>query len=160
MLVQSEGAAFAQCTLGIDVQQLGRGVAYCFRRLLLGFLPGIAAEAVNRCLLGRAAGVAADQVQLRHRHIELVGIGVFEQQEFVGAFAEVEIHQAPVPPDAVLHMHHRVAWPKLREIAQHPLDRGLALFALRLCARGGGVELGFGDDRDRLALENEARIQR
>lgn len=54
---------------GLDFQQFGRHVADLFGRLALGLGPLLAAQRMQRRGLGRGAGIAADQMQLRHRHI-------------------------------------------------------------------------------------------
>ena len=94
-----------------------------------------AAERVQRRLLGRGAAVAADEMQARDRHVELVAAGVFERQELGLAFAEIHALQAEVAADAVLLVHDRVADLDLRQVAQHVLVGRAARFALRaLCA--------------------------
>src|SRR6185369_9796537 len=113
--------------LGMEGQQLGRGVAYLLRRALLRLVPLAAAELVQRRLLGLRAAVAADHAELRHRDVELVAAFVLEQQEFALPFFEIERDQAVVAADAVLLVDHRVADLELREVAQHPLDRGAFL---------------------------------
>ncbi len=100
-------------------------------------------------------------MQLRHRHVELVVVRVFEQQKLSGAFAQIEVDQAAVAPDAVLHVHHRVARAQLGEIAQHPFDRAHpSPFARRARARGPGVELGLGDEAQLLRIEEETGEER
>ncbi len=68
-------------------------------------LPSLCSGAASGC----APAVAADHVQLRDRHVELVAAVVLEQQELVAAFAQVEVDQALVAADAVLRVHHRIA---------------------------------------------------
>ena len=76
-------------------------------------------------------------------------------------FAVALVHQAVVAADAVLGVHHRVARAQLREVAQHALDRGLAGAVAALARpRGAGIELGFGDDGDAFAIQDEAVQQR
>jgi hypothetical protein len=57
--------ALARGAPGVEVQQLGRGVAHLLGGLALGLVPLAAAQLVQRRLLGADAGVAADQLQLR-----------------------------------------------------------------------------------------------
>ena len=153
--------ALAQRALRVNMQQFGRGVAHRARGLALGLVPDFAAEFVYRRRFRRSARVAADQIELRDRHIELVRVGVFEQQEFRFAFAEVEVDQAAVAADAVLQMHHRVARAKFGEVAQHALDRGLARAVAAFAGAGRArVQLRLGDDGEAFAIEHEAVQQR
>ena len=141
---------------GIEIEQFGGGVTDLQRRFLLGAIPVAAAELVQRRLLRGDAAVAADQVQLRHRHIELVVPGVLQVQKFGLAFAQVEVGEAQIAADAVLGVDHRVADAQLRQVAHHALDRSRA----RLCAPAGahraGIELGLGDYTNILVDEGKA----
>ncbi len=152
--------ALARGAPGVEVEQLGGGVADLLRRLLLGAVPVAAAELVQRRLFGRHAAVAADQVQLRHRHVELVVPGIFQVQKFRLAFAQVEIGEAEIAADTVLGVHYGVADAQLRQVAHHALDRGRAYLGALAGAHRAGVELGFGDDADILVEQGEAVEQR
>ena len=144
-------------TLGIQRQQFGRGVAHLLGRLALGLFPLARAEAVQLDRFGVGAGVAGDQMKLRDRHVELVRTRVFEVQELGVALAEVHVHQTEIATDAMARMHHRVARPKLRQIAQPAFGCGLATgVASSSGAGGGGVKLGLGDDRDAGLGQHEA----
>jgi hypothetical protein len=95
------------------------------------------------------AGVAGDDVQLRHRHVELVAAVVLQVQELGVALAEVHVQEAEVAADAVLDVHHRVADLELGQVAQPAFHGGgLAAVAAHAAARGGGVELGLGEHRE------------
>jgi hypothetical protein len=95
--------------------------------------------------------------ELRHRHVELVAVGVFEVQELGLAFAQVHVHQAHVAADAVAGVHHRVAGLELGQVAQPAFHGGgLAAVAAGAAAGGGGVELGFGDDGEAGLGQHEA----
>ena len=69
-------------TLSVNIQQLGGHVAHFFRRFLACTRPGIAAQLVQRRILFRAPGVAADQMQGRHRNIQLGVVSVGQHQVF------------------------------------------------------------------------------
>jgi len=114
-----EGVAFARGALRIDVQQFGGGVAHLLHGAALGLVPRAAAQLVQRRSFRRAAAVSADNVQLRDGHIKLVLARIFQHQKFILAFAEIEIHQAPITRDTMLLMHHRVADFELGQVAQH-----------------------------------------
>ena len=55
--------------LGVDIQQLGRHVAYFLSRFLSRPGPGIAAQLVQGGVFFRPAGVAADKMQGRYRNV-------------------------------------------------------------------------------------------
>ena len=157
---QLERVALARRALRVEIQQFGGGVAHLLHRAALGLVPCAAAQLVQRRGFRRAAAVAADDMQLRHRHVEFVGVGIFQQQEFVLAFAEVEIDQPAIARDAMLLVHHRVADLELGQVAQHAfhvaLFRGARGAAARLC----GVEFGFGDEGKIFFGQDEAVLQR
>jgi hypothetical protein len=146
----AEGMAFAGGAPGVDVQQLGGGVAHLLGGLAPGFFPLAAAELVQRRLVGADARVAADLLQLADRHVQHGFVGVFEVQELLQCrfavrvlLAQVQIDQAPVAADAVGGMHHRVADVQLGQV----LDQGLDvadLFLLLASARGGAGGEEFG----------------
>ena len=153
-----EGVAFARGALRVDVQQLGGGVAHLLHGAALGLVPGAAAQLVQRCGFRRAAAVAADDVQLRDGHVELVLARIFQQQEFVLAFAEVEVHQALIARDAVLLMHHRVARLELGQVAQHAFHVALLRGARGAASGLRGIQLGLGDDGELVIRQREADL--
>ncbi|GAB1384227.1 hypothetical protein MASR1M50_25480 [Burkholderiales bacterium] len=79
----AEGVAFARGAARVQVQQLGGGVAHLLGRLAPRLVPLAAAQPVQRRLVGTDAGVAADQVQLRHRHVQHRLLRVFQVQELL-----------------------------------------------------------------------------
>jgi hypothetical protein len=91
----------ARGALGVEREQLGGGVAHLLGGLLLGLFPLAGAQGVQMHRLRVGAGVAGDHVQLRHRHVELVAVGVLQVQELGLALAQVHVHQAHVAADAV-----------------------------------------------------------
>ncbi len=153
------GAACVQC------EQFGRGVAHLLGGAAFGLLPLPRTELVQRRLFGRHAGVARDQVQLRHRHVERGLVGVLEVQELARTIAQVDVEQALVAADAVIHMHHRVADLQLRQVLDQRFNvADLFLLLASACRRRGGEELGLGEELDRcgtaFALPVESRGQR
>ena len=79
---------------------------------------------MQRRFIAAHARVAADQLQLRHRHIQRGGLGVFQMQKLlqgraaVRVFrAHIHIDQAAIAPYAVLAVHHGVADIQLGQIA-------------------------------------------
>jgi hypothetical protein len=102
-------------------------------------------------------------VQLRHRHVQLGLLGVFQVQEFGLAFAQVHAGQAHVAADAVVDVHHRVADLQLRQVAHHRFDlRDGFLLLLADAAAGAGVQFGLGDEDQARAVggQLEAGVQR
>ena len=89
-------------------------------------------------------------MQLRHRHVERGLVGIFQVQELRGAafaLTQVDVDQAQVAPDAVVHVHHRVAHFELRQVFDQRIDIA-GQFLLAAPARGGrqGKHFGFGDE--------------
>ena len=72
-------SSFSPC---VDLQQLCGDVVGFFTGPTPGFFPLFAAKAMQGGCVGVGAGVAGDQVQRAHRHIELVVVGVLQQQKF------------------------------------------------------------------------------
>ncbi len=158
---EREREALPREALRVEVEKLRSGVAHLARGLALGLFPLAAAQPVQRRAFGRGSGIAADDVQLRDRHVELVAAFVFEVQEFHLALAEVERDEPKVAPDAVLAVHHRIAGLDLREVAHHPFGAAArARVAAARLAHLPRVELGLGDDRDCLAAQHEAEGDR
>ena len=79
----TKGMALASGAVGINIEQLGGGVAHLLGCFALGFVPLAAAQAVQRRLVGAHPGVAADQLQLADRHIERCLVGVLEVQKLL-----------------------------------------------------------------------------
>ncbi len=102
---------------------------------------------MQRRVFGRRARVARDHVQLRHRHVQLGVLRVFQVQELGLAFAQVHAGQAHVAPDAVVDVHDRVADLQLGQVAHHRLDlaRRFLLLLAGAPARTG-IQLGLGDE--------------
>ena len=71
--------ALPRFALRVDRKQFRGDIAHFLRGLLLRALPRVAAERVQRRELGRSARVAADEMELRYRHVELVALGVFDR---------------------------------------------------------------------------------
>ncbi len=151
---EAERMAFAGRAARVEVQQLGGRVAHLLRGPAPGALPLARAELVQRRLFGRHTGVAADQVQLRHRHVQRGLVGVLEVQELRGAVADVDVQQALVAADAVVRVHDRVADLQLGQILDQRIDvADLFLLAPPAGARRGGEQLRLGDELDRPVRE-------
>src|SRR4029077_14866544 len=102
------------------------------------------------------ARVAADEVQLRDRHVELVAFRVFDREEFAALAADVEFEQSLIAPDAVIDVHDRRADRELAKVAddRFRIARGAFAAAALLCAFA--EELAFGEDRERGFGDREA----
>ena len=108
----------ARLALGVDRQQFGGDVAHFFARPCAWRVAHCSPPSeCSGASLRRGAGVAADQVQLRDRHVQLVALGVFDREEFAGRAADVERDQAPIAADAVIVVHDRRADRELAEVA-------------------------------------------
>ena len=155
------GIALARGAAGVQVQQLGCDIAHLFGGFAPRLFPLARAQAVQRRLIGADAGVAADQVQLRHRHVQCGLVGVLQVQELARSFPRVDVHQALVAADAVVDVHHRVAHLEFRQVLDQRFDAaGLLLLAPAPGLRRGGEQLGLGDklqaERGRCVLRRDA----
>ena len=148
--------AFARGAPGVDVEQLGGGIADLLGRAALGFLPLARAEFVQRRFIGTHAGVAADHLQLAHGHIQRGLVGVFQVQELllfglaIGAqLPHIHVDEAAVAPNAVRAVYHRVAHIELAQVFDQRLDiADLLLFFATAGGGPGGEQLGLGDEVD------------
>ena len=163
---KAEGMAFARSAARVDVEQLGGRIAHLLGGAALGLFPLARAQLVQRRLVGADAGVAADQVQLRHRHVQRGLVGVLEVQELlqqrlafgIDALAQVHVGQAAVAADAVRAVHHRVADVELRQVLDQRLDVA-DRFLLPVAPAGGGrggEQLRLGDEVDAGFMPDEA----
>ena len=152
VLPEIELVALTRGALGIEMQQLGGGVANLLGGFLLRLFPLAAAELVQLHGLRIGAAVAADQMQLRHRHIKHIAAGVFEMQELALLFRRAaggEQRQAQIAADAVLLMDHRVVDLQFGQVAQPAFEIAApCLGALAARPRRGGVQLVFGEQRE------------
>src|SRR3990172_11508655 len=81
---------------GVELEQLGGGVAYLPGRAGSRLVPLAAAQLVQRRLLGLRARIARYHLELRYRDVELVAAVVFEQQKLRQPFAQVQVDEAAV----------------------------------------------------------------
>jgi hypothetical protein len=152
--LEAEGVALACRAACVQVQQLGGRVAHLLGGLAPGLFPLAGAQLVQRRFLGADARVAADEMQLRDRHVQRGLVGVLQVQELAGpplsSIRQVDVPQPDVAPDAVVHVHHRVTHLQLRQVLDERVDVA-HLLLLALAPRGGrsGEELGLGDELDR-----------
>ena len=155
----AEGEALGRLAAGVDVEQFRRHVVHPFRSAALGLVPLIGAEPVQRRVLLARTGVAGNQVQRRHRHIDLGLFGIFEAKELHGIAVDGEGDEPAIAPDAVVEMHHRRADVEFGHVANdrvrvHP---GTAAgFGGRLVAVA--KDLRFRDDGD--VVQPEAPFER
>ncbi len=149
--------AFARGAAGVEIQQLGGGIADLLRGFALGLFPLARAERMQRRAFRIGAAIARDHVQLRDRHVELAVARVFEVQELGFAFAEIHRDETHIAADAVLRMHDRIADLQLGQVAHHRIDVArLFLAAASRAARERAVKLCFGDDRNAVDRHREA----
>ena len=99
-------------------------------------------------------------MQAGYRHIQLVGVGIFQRQEFGGAFAEVHAQQTEVAADAVGLVHYRITDLDLGQVAQHAFGGGALGVARGALAHLRGIEFVFSDERDLRHGINETVAER
>ncbi|MCW0462066.1 hypothetical protein NB717_003134 [Xanthomonas sacchari] len=144
----------------LDLQQLRGHVAHLLGGLAFGLGPLFAAQRMQRRGLGRGAGVAADQVQLRDRHVQPVALGVFDFQELAGHAAGIEHDQPAVAADAVVLMHDRRALGQLAQVADDRFRLAPHTAAAPRLAGTLGEQLALGQHRDPRLLQREAVVER
>ncbi len=157
----AEGMALMRGAAGVDVEQLGGGVAYLFGGFAPGLVPLARAEDVQRRVILRRAAVAADEMQLRHRHVEHRIVRIDQMQKLRGAVAQIELGQALIAADAVVGMHHRVAGLQLGQVVDQGIDiAGLLLLAPPALGRVEGEQLGLGEHGQSVGGQRETPRQR
>ena len=157
---ERERVTLAGRALRVEVEELGRRVVRLARCALLRLLPLAAAELVERRGLRRRAAVAADQVEVRHRHIELRVVRVDELQELGRALAQVHGDEAEVAADPVLLVDDGVAGAHLGQVAQHRVDVRSPGAVAAAAANDARIELGLGDERELRRRPDEAGLHR
>ena len=151
-----EGETGLGGALGVDIQQLRRHVAHPLGRFLPRARPSVAAQFVQRRVFVRAAGVAADQMQRRNRHVQLVLTGVGEDQVFGLDAAGLQRGQADVAANAVLQVHHRLAGMQLRQVADQGIGVDGAPVVLPAAADALAEQIAFADQRPPAQAVEEA----
>ena len=73
------GESFPGLAPGVDVEQLGSGVADFLGRLALGLVPGVRAQLVQGSEFVGGAGVARDELEVVDRYVELGAAGIFQR---------------------------------------------------------------------------------
>jgi len=146
----------ASAALGVQLQQFGGDVAHLLGGAFLGFFPGIAAERMQRRVFRCATRVTRNQVEARHRYVELVAAGVLDGQELAGRAADVEHDQAAITTDAVVVVHHRRAFGQFAEVADDRFRIALRLATAPFLARALAIQLALGQHGQRRVAEREA----
>ncbi|MNS65241.1 hypothetical protein D3C72_983960 [compost metagenome] len=96
--------------LGVELDQVVGELFEAFLDALLGVLPLHAAHLVEAgCGALAAAAVAVEQIDLVHRHEELVVVVVDDRQVLTLLVVDAQARQAREAADAVLVVHHEVA---------------------------------------------------
>ena len=157
MRLETETMAFARSALGVEMQQFGGGIAHLFGRFFLGLFPLAGAQRMQLNRFRIDAAIARNDLQLRHRHIELGPGRIFEMQELGIPLAEVHMHQALIAADAMVFMHHRIANLQLGKVTQPAFEIGPARLGAPSAWPGGRrVKLILGDDRDAVVGQGKA----
>ena len=106
-LARGQGRSAPRLPLRVQIQQLGGHVANLLGGALASLGPLIGAKLVQRCALGRGARIPRHQVQLLHRHVQLVAAGIFEHHELAVLPRHLHDLQTHVAAHAVFFMDHR-----------------------------------------------------
>ena len=150
------GEAFPGLAAGIDVEQLGGGIADLLGGLALGLFPLFRAQSMQRCQFIVGTGVAGNKVQAVHRHVELGAVGVLEADEFGRLAAGFQRFQPAVAADAVGLVDHRGADLEFGKMAygEFVVVGGLGLAAG--LAHDLAEQFRLGDHTDRGGAERQA----
>ena len=95
-----------------------------------------------------------------HRHVQLVVVGVLEQQELGRHAADVHRHEAAIAADAVVLMHDRGAGTQISKLLDDPCRVAIRAFAAPLLLRAFAEELFLGDDGETEIRQRQAGCQR
>src|SRR5437667_59306 len=101
---------------GVDVQQLGGHLEQLFLDPGFALLEGLALERVEPDLLGVAARVLLDLPQPPDRQVQLVLAGEVQKDEIGRESAHVQPGEPVVSRDAVIDVHHQVAFFQVAEV--------------------------------------------
>src|ERR1700694_3426396 len=127
--VNGEGVAFRGLAHGIELKQL---IGHIFHGLLdarLGLGPSLAAQPAQRRPDSLTGTVFLDEIEPRERDIQLGPLCKFQHHELTGNIALLNLLEALVHADAVLHVHHVVAHGQIAEVRYE--GRGLGLLPQR-----------------------------
>ena len=119
-------------------------------------LPPRAAEPVERRDRVPGAAVLLDQVEARHRHVELVAGGVLDEEHLLAG--RLAAREAEVSADAVVHVDDEVAELQVAQVgderlAAAPLARGRR-------RRIGAEEVRLGEDERAVGAELDPFVER
>eukprot|EP01036_Dinobryon_divergens_P056940 gene56940-biopygen47182 len=93
---EAVGQALLGGAQGVEVEQLGGGVAHLLGRLAAGAVPLLRTQLVKRRLFRADAGVAADQLQLAHRHIQGGFVGIFQVKKLLNLWLTIGLQLTQV----------------------------------------------------------------
>ena len=99
-------------------------------------------------------------MQVRHRHVELVALGVLDAQELGFLAADIKRFQPGVAAHAVIFMHDGRADRNFRKIAQDGVRIAPDTAATTRRIGAFGVELALGQHAQRRLSECKAVFQR
>ena len=123
---------------GVDVEQLGGHLQQLFLDPGFSLLEGLTLERVEADLLGVAARVLLDLPEPPDRQVQLVLAGEVQKDEIGREPAHVQPGQPVVAGDAVVDVHHQVAFLQVPEISSFGPER--ARPAGRAARLGAGPE--------------------
>gem|GEM_PF-2882498 len=171
LLVRGLGVGEGRLELALPGRVLAEGVSgqgFAHRRRLqqprgevlhgargVGFfaVPTTPAEFVQARVAAADADVTRQQMRLRHRQVQARTGVVFDRQDFLLAFVELDLDQAQILADAVVDMNHQLAGMNVGPVLEtHALRLGaFADFGVRVVLAAhhfaDAVEVGLGDDQ-------------
>ena len=122
----------------------------------LGPVGGVQARDARRASLG--AGGFRDAIDLLDRHVELVGLGVFDLQELATIATDFERDQTPIATDAMIGMDDGCADFEFREIAQDLLGIPRRTLATPGLLRAFAEQFSFGEYGQLRMVKREALV--
>ena len=157
--VDSNGQSLSRVSLGLDFKQLGGHIADLLGGFFLRLGPLLAAQVVQRRGVGVGPGIAADAVQLRHRHIQAVALGVFDIQKLAGHAAHGHRDQPTIAAHAVIFVHDRGAQRELAQVTDDGFGFAPGTLAAARLAGAFGEELALGEHAQWRRIQCEAVIE-
>jgi hypothetical protein len=98
-------------------------------------------------------------MQLRHRHVQLVALGVFDGEKFAVAAANIEFEQALIAADTMIDMHDGRADRQFRQIADDGFRIACGALAASALLRAFAQQFVFGEQAQGWLVQGKALLQ-
>ena len=98
-------------------------------------------------------------MQLRHRHVQLVALGVFDGEKFAVAAANIEFEQALIAADAMIDVHDGRADRQFRKIADDGFRIACGALAPSALLRAFAQQFVFGEQAQGWLVQGKALLQ-